>query len=263
MDINFDVAFASEATKSSIQEETWRLGWVEVVGGINGVPTAQQFNEVCYIIDAKSNLAYKKALEAITQAVQISQNLTDYATTDYADNGDSATLAAAKSYAAPLNHAHAVSDITDFPSSLPANGGNAATVNGHTVNSDVPANAKFTDTVYTHPSYTARTGVPTANQTPAFGGSFQVTQPVSDAAGHITAMTSRNVTIPSTAASASAVGLVSTGAQTFAGNKTFNGQVLPNGATAYGTPQARKLSSGTDEATTTNCPSGAWYGVHS
>lgn len=37
---------------------------------------------------------------------------------------------------------------SDVPSSLPANGGNSATVNGHTVNSDVPANAKFTDTTY-------------------------------------------------------------------------------------------------------------------
>ena len=36
--------------------------------------------------------------------------------------------------------------IPTIPSSLPANGGNSATVNGHTVNSDVPANAKFTDT---------------------------------------------------------------------------------------------------------------------
>lgn len=115
---------------------------------------------------------------------------------------------------------------------------------------------------YTHPSYTARTGVPTANQTPAFGGTFQVTQPVSDASGHITAMNSRNVTIPATAASASAAGLVSTGAQTFAGNKTFNGQIIPAGATAYGTPQARKLASGTADVTDTNCPSGAWYGKH-
>ena len=32
--------------------------------------------------------------------------------------------------------------------SAPANGGNSATVNGHTVKSDVPANAKFTDTTY-------------------------------------------------------------------------------------------------------------------
>lgn len=39
-------------------------------------------------------------------------------------------------------------DKTDIPTTLPANGGNASTVNGHTVNSDVPANAKFTDTIY-------------------------------------------------------------------------------------------------------------------
>lgn len=41
---------------------------------------------------------------------------------------------------------------TDIPKSLPANGGNATTVNGHTVQSDVPANAKFTDTTYAHPN---------------------------------------------------------------------------------------------------------------
>lgn len=44
------------------------------------------------------------------------------------------------------------SDLKGTPTSLPANGGNASTVNGHTVLSDVPANAKFTDTVYTHPN---------------------------------------------------------------------------------------------------------------
>ena len=48
----------------------------------------------------------------------------------------------------PSSHTHTKSQITDFPSSLPANGGNASTVNGHTVNSNVPANAKFTDTTY-------------------------------------------------------------------------------------------------------------------
>lgn len=45
------------------------------------------------------------------------------------------------------------------------------TVNGHTVNADVPSDAKFTDTVYTHPSthpYSMLTGVPTS--LPANGG---------------------------------------------------------------------------------------------
>ena len=37
---------------------------------------------------------------------------------------------------------------TEIPTELPANGGNSATVNGHTVKSDVPSDAKFTDTVY-------------------------------------------------------------------------------------------------------------------
>lgn len=35
---------------------------------------------------------------------------------------------------------------TDIPTKLPANGGNSETVNGHTVESNVPANAQFTDT---------------------------------------------------------------------------------------------------------------------
>lgn len=60
---------------------------------------------------------------------------------------------------------------SDIPTSLPASGGNAATVNGKTVESNVPANAKFTDTVYTHPAthpYSMITGAPTS--LPANGG---------------------------------------------------------------------------------------------
>ncbi len=37
---------------------------------------------------------------------------------------------------------------TDIPQSLPAQGGDAETVNGHTVFENVPSGAKFTDTVY-------------------------------------------------------------------------------------------------------------------
>lgn len=50
------------------------------------------------------------------------------------------------------SHTHTKSQISDFPTSMPANGGNAYTVNGHTVAANVPANAKFTDTIYAHPS---------------------------------------------------------------------------------------------------------------
>ena len=64
------------------------------------------------------------------------------------------------------------------------------------------------DTKYVHPSYTARTGVPTANQTPKFGGTFQVSQPVSDTLGHITAVNSRTITIPNDLATSEAPGLM-------------------------------------------------------
>ena len=72
---------------------------------------------------------------------------------------------------AEIIHKHIVSDITDFPTSMPANGGNSTTVNGHTVDSNVPSNAKFTDTIYTHPSThpaSMITGLPTS--LPANGG---------------------------------------------------------------------------------------------
>ena len=39
-------------------------------------------------------------------------------------------------------------DKTEIPTELPAKGGDADTVNGHTVKSDVPENAIFTDTIY-------------------------------------------------------------------------------------------------------------------
>lgn len=66
-----------------------------------------------------------------------------------------------------------------------------------------------TDTSYTHPTYTARTGVPSANQTPGFGGTFTVSQPISDGTGHITAINSRTITIPSATATATTAGLMS------------------------------------------------------
>ena len=81
------------------------------------------------------------------------------------------------------------------------------------LNSDGKAivNVPWTDnnTVYTHPSYTARTGKPTANATPSFGGTFTVSQITSDSTGHVTGATDRTVTIPSATATSSANGLMS------------------------------------------------------
>ncbi len=62
---------------------------------------------------------------------------------------------------------------------------------------------------YTHPAYTARTGSPSANQTPAFGGTVTVSQVTSDASGHVTGITDRTITIPDAAATQNTAGLMS------------------------------------------------------
>ena len=67
-------------------------------------------------------------------------------------NSDVADIQSALDGKAASSHTHTKSQITDFPTSLPANGGNASTVNGHTVESNVPSGAKFTDTTYTSKS---------------------------------------------------------------------------------------------------------------
>lgn len=61
----------------------------------------------------------------------------------------------------------------------------------------VPAWRDDSNTVYVHPTYAARTGVPTKDTTLTHGGTFTVTQPVSNGTGHITAMNTRTYTLPS------------------------------------------------------------------
>ncbi len=85
-------------------------------------------------------------------------------TKGYVDSQDTANLAAAKAYTDEKLVSKA--DKSEIPTALPADGGDSDTVNGHTVESDVPANAKFTDT-----KYTAATTAPKANGTAAVGTS--------------------------------------------------------------------------------------------
>lgn len=61
-----------------------------------------------------------------------------------------APVNAAPNVQSDWNVTNASSDafIRNKPVSLPANGGDAATVNGHSVSEDVPPGAKFTDTTY-------------------------------------------------------------------------------------------------------------------
>ena len=62
---------------------------------------------------------------------------------------------------------------------------------------------------YSHPTTTAATGTPTVNAAPGFGGTFTVNQVSRDTSGHVSAITSRTITIPSAAATTVAAGLMS------------------------------------------------------
>ena len=98
---------------------------------------------------------------------------------------------------------------------------------------------------YTHPTYTARTGVPTANQTPAFGGTFSVSQIASDASGHVTNATERTVKIPNTTATQSAVGLMSA-----ADKKKIDDILTSSGAKALVSQGNVTLTKGSTESVT-------------
>ena len=60
---------------------------------------------------------------------------------------------------------------------------------------------------YTHPTYTATTGIELTNQTPSFGDTFNISQVISDTLGHITEQTTRTITIPDSTVSSSLNGV--------------------------------------------------------
>lgn len=97
------------------------------------------------------------------------------------------------------NALNAKANLTDIPTSLPANGGNADTVNNHTVKSDVPENAKFTDTKVTSVDNhyepignitTSASGGTLTDISKSSSGVQVVTGVIKDEAGHVTGVTS-------------------------------------------------------------------------
>lgn len=64
---------------------------------------------------------------------------------------------------------------------------------------------------YSHPAGSApsKTGVPTGNASPGFGGTFKVNQITTDSTSHVSAVTERTITIPNATATTSAAGLMS------------------------------------------------------
>lgn len=66
MSYDFTKAFSSGGNRAPISEDEWAGGWVAIVGGINGIPTAQQFNTFGYIIESKVNETHAVASRALT-----------------------------------------------------------------------------------------------------------------------------------------------------------------------------------------------------
>lgn len=181
-----------------------------------------------------------------------------------------------------------------IPKSLPANGGNADTVNGHTVEADVPSGAKFTDTTYPNASATSAGLVSTGTQT--FGGTKIVTgnmysqitdfgasstaptatkqrffkvidknnKTIADISGMVNTSNISYAQIRAVAAAADVETIIYTAVSADGTNIRHQCTAPSNSATS----SMRQLASGTAEAywnsetNSGNCPNGAWYGRH-
>lgn len=108
------------------------------------ISNADQLNKINIIVDPNIISATKKDVENLKNKIEdkisgLQQQIESIRTFsgDYNDLKNKPNL-----FSGDYN------DLTNKPLSMPANGGNASTVNGYTVKADVPANAKFTDTTY-------------------------------------------------------------------------------------------------------------------
>lgn len=169
-------------------------------------------------------------------------------------------------------------DKSEIPASLPANGGNAATVNGHSVNSDVPANAKFTDTTYSNMTAATASAAGKSGLVPAPAAGKQASYLRGDGTWAVPTNTTYSpgtgISISGTTISNSGVRSVATGGSNGTISVNTNGTAanvavkgLASAAyqavqTAAGTVGLHRISSGTAAATTTNCPAGCWYGQY-
>ena len=110
---------------------------------INGAPsTLDTLSEIATAMDEN-----KSVVDALDKAIGTKANKADIPTKISELENDSNFLTEHQDLSS-------YAKTEDIPTELPANGGNADTVNNHTVNTDVPSDAVFTDTVYTLPKAT-------------------------------------------------------------------------------------------------------------
>ena len=112
---------------------------------------AEASDNIIYMLKVESvtgNDKYKEYMKIDGTVQMVGDTSVDL--TDYAKTVDIPTTVA------ELTDSSSYAKKTDIPTTLPANGGNADTVNNHTVESDVPVDAKFTDTVYDDSSLSSK-----------------------------------------------------------------------------------------------------------
>lgn len=132
-------------------------GWLSLTSG--GAALTPESGKI-YIVLTTGNYNMREYRWSGTAYAQVNEGIALGETASTAYRGDRGKAAYDHSQAAhaPANAEQNVQadwSVTDAssdayvknkPTSMPANGGNAATVGGHTVEKDVPANAVFTDT---------------------------------------------------------------------------------------------------------------------
>lgn len=73
LEIDFNSAFAQDGPLASIDVDAYKKGWINVVGGINGIPTAQQFNAIMNHQENKTNYAYLYFKDQLTKKLSLSE----------------------------------------------------------------------------------------------------------------------------------------------------------------------------------------------
>lgn len=118
--------------------------WVAI--SANAIPKATQ--EVDGLLSHEDKVAYDDANQKKHQ--HDNKDVLDAITQNDMDKLDGIEKGAQVNVQADWNVTDTTADsyIKNKPTSLPADGGDSETVNGHSVNADVPTDAKFTDTTY-------------------------------------------------------------------------------------------------------------------
>jgi hypothetical protein len=111
----------------------------EIIAFLNGIEDSQSLDSI--VASIEQQIAAKQ--DKITDLDTIRSGASKGATA--VQPGNLSTVATSGDY----------NDLTNKPAALPADGGNADTVGGFTVGVSVPADAKFTDTIYTLPNATS------------------------------------------------------------------------------------------------------------